>query len=145
MNIYTYVANSNPSMAKAICHKYGYKISGVQSKDDLGVCLEQLVAKEGESALVDIVNNHPDRDLIVEITDKQKPVVQENSLGFYGNVSYQMREQKRQYADFMNFMGDEMKTKETQSVNNTNMVAQTNTFLLASAFLLGVAIISRKI
>ena len=145
MNIYTYVANSNPSMAKAICLQYGYKISGVQNKDDLGVCLEQLVEKEGESALVDIVNNHPDRDLIVEITDKQKPVVQENSLGFYGNESYQMREQKRQYADFMNFMGDEMKTKETQSVNNTNMVAQTNTFLLASAFLLGVAIISRKI
>lgn len=143
MNIYTYVANSNPSMAKAICHKYGYKISGVQNKDDLGVCLEQLVAKEGEIALVDIVNNHPDKDLILEITDKQKPVVKENSLGFYGNEQYQMREHQRQYADFMNFMGDEMKSKETHSATN-NMMAQTNTFLLASAFLLGVAIISRK-
>lgn len=143
MNIYTYVANSNPSMAKAICHKYGYKISGVQSKDDLGVCLEQLVAKEGEIALVDIVNNHPDKDLIIEITDKQKPVVKESSLGFYGQEQYQMREQKRQYADFMNFMGEENKVKETQSVSN-NIMAQTNTFLLASAFLLGVAIISRK-
>ena len=143
MNIYTYVANSNPSMAKAICHKYGYKISGVQSKDDLGVCLEQLVAKEGEIALVDIVNNHPDKDLIIEITDKQKPVVKENSVGFYGNEQYQMREHQRQYADFMNFMGDEMKSKETHNATN-NMMAQTNTFLLASAFLLGVAIISRK-
>ena len=143
MNIYTYVANSNPSMAKAICHKYGYKISGVQSKDDLGVCLEQLVAKEGEVALVDIVNNHPDKDLIIEITDKQKPVVKESSIGFYGQEQYQMREQKRQYADFMNFMGEENKVKETQSVSN-NIMAQTNTFLLASAFLLGVAIISRK-
>lgn len=143
MNIYTYVANSNPSMAKAICHKYGYKISGVQSKDDLGVCLEQLVAKEGEVALVDIVNNHPDKDLIIEITDKQKPVVKESSLGFYGSEQYQLREQKRQYADFMNFMGEENKVKETQSVSN-NIMAQTNTFLLASAFLLGVAIISRK-
>lgn len=143
MNIYTYVANSNPSMAKAICHKYGYKISGVQSKDDLGVCLEQLVAKEGEIALVDIVNNHPDKDLIIEITDKQKPVVKESSIGFYGQEQYQMREQKRQYADFMNFMGEENKVKETQSVSN-NIMAQTNTFLLASAFLLGVAIISRK-
>jgi hypothetical protein len=130
-------------MAKAICHKYGYKISGVQSKDDLGVCLEQLVAKEGEIALVDIVNNHPDKDLIIEITEKQKPSVIENSIGFYGNEAYQMREQKRQYADFMNFMGEENKTKEIQSSNN-NMMAQTNTFLLASAFLLGVAIISRK-
>jgi hypothetical protein len=40
-------------------------------------------------------------------------------------------------------MGEENKTKEIQSSNN-NMMAQTNTFLLASAFLLGVAIISRK-
>lgn len=144
MNIYTYVANSNPSMAKAICHKYGYKISGVQNKDDLGVCLEQLVAKEGEIALIDIVNNHPDKDLILEITDKQKPVVKETSLSFNGDEKYRIQEHKRQYADFMNFMGDEIKIKETQNVSN-NIMAQTNTFLLASAFLLGVAIISRKI
>jgi len=143
MNIYTYVANSNPSMAKAICHKYGYKISGVQSKDDLGVCLEQLVAKEGEIALVDIVNNHPDKDLIIEITERNKPTPQENSLSYSGNQNYQIRENNRQYADFMNFMGEEIKSKETHSVSNT-IASQTNTFLLASAFLLGVAIISRK-
>lgn len=144
MNIYTYVANSNPSMAKAICHKYGYKISGVQSKDDLGLCLEQLVAKEGETALIDIVNNHPDKDLIVEITEKNKPVVQENTMQLVGSSNYQSLQQQRQYADFMNFMGEDIKTKESHSVTN-NIAAQTNTFLLASAFLLGVAIISRKL
>jgi hypothetical protein len=59
-------------MAKAICHKYGYKISGVQSKNDLGLVLEQLVAKEGEPALKDIVHNHPDRDIIIEFEGKDK-------------------------------------------------------------------------
>jgi hypothetical protein len=46
-------------------------------------------------------------------------------------------ERNLSYADFMNYIGEE-------KVQRTNSVSQTNTFLLASAFLLGVAIITSK-
>ncbi len=147
MNLYCYVANNNPSMAKAICHKYGYKISGVQTKDDLGVVLEQLVAKEGEPALKDIVHNHPDRDIIIEFEGKDKA---ESSLSFNGvsNCPRCARSGescvcKKQYANYVNYIGEDNQV-QTKQTTNASLVSQTNTFLLASAFLLGVAIISRK-
>lgn len=128
--MYGYVAENDPNMARAICHKYGYRIQGVQTKADLGVVLEQLVAKEGESALRDIVKNHPDRDLIVEVEtggDIETPIKKLPSES----------ERSVTYADFMNYIGEEKGQR-------TNTVSQTNTFLLASAFLLGVAIITAK-
>lgn len=128
--MYGYVAQNDPNMARAICHKYGYRIQGVQSKADLGLVLEQLVAKEGESALRDIVKNHPDRDLIVEVEtggSEDTPIRKLPSES----------ERSVTYADFMNYIGEDKGQR-------TNTVSQTNTFLLASAFLLGVAIITSK-
>ena len=142
MNIYTYVAQCNPSMAKAICHKYGYKLTGVQSKSDLGVCLEQLVAKEGESALHDIVNNHPDRDLIIEMSGVQpKHLNMEgfaNHTGGGCNCGCNNKTHKK-YDEFVNYIGEESIAR-VHSVNN-----QTNSFILASAFLLGAAILAKKL
>jgi hypothetical protein len=128
--MYGYVAENDPNMARAICHKYGYRIQGVQTKADLGVVLEQLVAKEGESALRDIVKNHPDRDLIVEIETAGSENIPIRQLPSESERSVT-------YADFMNYIGEE-------KGNRSNSVSQTNTFLLASAFLLGVAIITSK-
>lgn len=142
MNIYTYVAESNPSMAKAICHKYGYKLSGVQSKKDLGVCLEQLVAKEGEPALQDVVNNHPDKDLIIEMNQS------EVKLGMDGMVSTKRKScgcncscncGKSKYDDFVNYIGEETHSRNINSINQTNSV------IIASAFLLGAAILAKKL
>jgi hypothetical protein len=147
MNLYTYVANNNPSMAKAICHKYGYKISGVQTKDDLGVVLEQLVSKEGEPALKDIVLNHPDREIIIEFENRDKS---ESNLNFQASPNCPRCGRsatsclcQKQYGSYANYIGEENNTIETKA-SNSSLVSQTNTFLLASAFLLGVAIISRK-
>lgn len=140
-------------MAKAICHKYGYKISGVQSKDDLGVCLEQLVAKEGESALKDIIVNHPDREIIIEFNERDK---NDSTLNYCGTPhpntncprcgrTPQSCICKQQYSNYVNYIGEEKDVNVKQNSNpNINLVSQTNTFLLATAFLLGVAIISRK-
>ena len=143
MNTYTYIAESNPSMAKAICHKYGYKIQGVQTKKDLGVCLEQLVAKEGEPALYDVINNHPDKDLILEMYPK------ESKLGADGIVAVSTGggcrcgcvgtcQNRNRYSEYMNFIGEE--SVRASSVNN-----QTNAFIMASALLLGAAILAKKL
>jgi hypothetical protein len=135
-------------MAKAICHKYGYKISGVQTKDDLGVVLEQLVSKEGEPALKDIVLNHPDREIIIEFENRDKGETNLNHCGEKHTCprcgrSVESCLCKKQYANYVNYIGEDREMQPKQPIN-ASLVSQTNTFLLASAFLLGVAIISRK-
>lgn len=130
--MYGYVAENDPYKAKAICHKYGYKMQGVNSKSDLGLLLEQLVAKEGEPALRDIVLNHPDRELIVEMEMSNS----DSSIRALPSTTVSER-REISYADFVNYIGEE-------KASRNNSVSQTNTFLLATAFILGVAIITSK-
>ncbi len=67
MNAFHYIAESNPYAAKAICSSLGYKISNVHNEEDLGDCLRKIVAKEGESALKVVMEQHPDKDVILEL------------------------------------------------------------------------------
>lgn len=140
MDLYGYIADNNPYMAKSICHKYGYKISGVNTKSDLGVCLRQLVAKEGEPALKDIVDNHPDKQLILELETADGNY--KNACGGHHGCNCGCgggsKTKELTYSDFMNFIGEEKNQRKSYE-------SQGNTFLLASAFLLGVAIISTNL
>jgi hypothetical protein len=65
MNIYEYIATSNPQVAQGLISRYGYQAQA-ETTQDLGDCLEQLVAQEGEPAMRDIAAIHPDKDLILE-------------------------------------------------------------------------------
>lgn len=72
MNVYNYIAESNPYFAKGICQKYGYQTTNIRSKSDLGQCLKLLVQKHGEGAFQDIMQSHPDKDLILEMFAKKE-------------------------------------------------------------------------
>lgn len=141
MNMYQYVAVSNPSMAKAICHKYGYQLSNVKNPKDLGVCLEQLVNQEGESALKDIILNHPDRELIIEMCGKE-------SVGFMGadgsnskscncGCGGSCKQAAGAYAGYVNFTGK-------QDENVGRIASSSNNAIIAAAFLLGIALLATK-
>jgi len=135
MNLYEYVAINCPNTARAICHKYGYEIVNVKTAKDLGVCLKKVVAKEGEPALKDIVVNHPDKDLIIEICKN------ENFVGVDGSYSNQQEcECKKCRSGNIEFYTGETAIKQSMASQS-----QTNTYLIASAFLLGIAIISTKL
>ena len=73
MDAYTYIAVNNPSFAKSICHKYGYNVASVRTSADLGKCLKQLVAAEGQPAFEDIMSQHPDREVLIELEKKNNP------------------------------------------------------------------------
>lgn len=73
VNIFEYIAQSDPYAAKAICGKYGYELQNVQSNSDLAVCLSQLVAEVGEPAMRDILSQHPDKDVILEAFSSGSP------------------------------------------------------------------------
>lgn len=130
MNVYQYISQTNPYVAKAICHNFGYKLSNVNDNKDLGVCLEQVVSNEGEDALRQIMANHPDKDLLLELFAKQEYV---NMTG-NEQVSCSCKHMER----YANFDGAASEVRESRTSS------QANTFLMASALILAVAIISKN-
>lgn len=139
MNIYTYLAESNPNMAKAICHKYGYQVTNVRTSRDLGVCLEKLVSEEGEEPFKDIVRNHPDKEVILEVCAENyvKKVPSEPFMNATGNHNGCDCPNCRRHNEFVNYSGSE----ESQNKSNFS-TAQANVFIMASALILAVAIVA---
>ena len=115
MDIFDYVAQSNPSSAMSVCRNYGYRLQG--GREGLSHGLRQLVSKEGESAMRDILNAHPDKELFIEVYGQRVP-------------QYQPPIQQ----GYFNAIGDGVTSSD-------KLVNQTNIFLMASALLLATAII----
>jgi hypothetical protein len=138
MNLYSYIAFNNPHAAKAICHKFGYRVANVKSKDDLAECLRSLVATEGEPALKALLENHPDKDIILEVYGSPKI---DQFLGADGMDSRNLGSscgcgkncQCKSRDNYMN-----------ADASQTRLATQTNVIILAAALFLAVAIISKK-
>ena len=122
MDVYRYVGDSNPFLARSIVESFGY----VCQKRDMGSNLKELVAKEGEPALMKIMENHPDKDIILELFSEKTEPMSKKSCNCNDNYSQ---------LQYLNAAGNSEATKYG---------LQTNTFLLASALILAVAIISKK-
>lgn len=124
MNVYDYVASSNPSESRNIITSFGYKIKG----SNMGQNLKQLVALEGEPALKMVMESHPDKEVILEMfqtesKEKECEVCKERDL----------------FDRFLNATGGESKVSEAKkSENNFNVV------FLAGAMLISFAILSTK-
>lgn len=131
MDLYTYVAGSNPYQAKSLLHKYGYSATNVKDTKDLGVCLKKLVVNEGEKAFHDVLDCHPDKGVILEVFQKDAPKQGENN-NLIGDCSC-----NRKREQYMNATGD----ADTRSTNGTQ---QTSVFILAAALLLAAAIIVKN-
>jgi hypothetical protein len=138
MNIYNYVAHNNPIVAKAICTKFGYRVSNVNSKDDLGECLRQVVASEGEPALKEIVKNHPDKEIILEYFSNDQFAAMDGTGGNYkttNECSCQKKCECQKRETYANADG---------SNQSKSLTAQTNVILVAASLFLAVAIIYRN-
>lgn len=131
MNIYTYISSCNPYQAKAILHKYGYSTTNVKDSKDLGDCLKKLVGKEGECALNDIIDSHPDKGIIIEKYCSEKSL--NKNIEFVGNENR-----------FMNLDGTTSTTPTSTIYPVSQSVKETNVFILAAALLLAAAIIVKK-
>lgn len=132
MDIYTYVASCNPYQAKAILHKYGYSTQGVRDKSDLGVCLKSLVAYEGEDAFNDILESHPDKNVLIEKYQQENKKEDKN---FAGGCGCGCGGRCKGDMAYSNFMGMEQMSKSSREVS---------AYILAGAMLLAAAIIVKK-
>lgn len=126
MDLYTYTATNNPHLAKSLLHKFGYSANNVKTNEDLGICLRQLVSREGESAFFDILENHPDKGVILEMYNSQN---KESNKKDSNSCSCCQK-------NFMNFSGQENKP--------STISKETSVYILASALILAAAIISKK-
>jgi hypothetical protein len=123
MRVYTYIVESNPNQAYEVCKKYGF--FNIENEEQMADCLETIVAQEGESAFKEVMELHPDKDVLVELfTKKEEP------------APVKVEEPKQVSAD-----GSNMNATGTQP---SHLVNQTNTYILVAALIISVAIISMK-
>lgn len=125
MDVYKYVAESNPMVAQGIIESFGYEHANTP---DMG--LSQIVARVGEPALKKIMENHPDKDIILEMFS-------ENATTKCGCGCGNKRNE-----GFLNADGNFAKEKESTS---SSMIAQqTNAMILVSALFIFTALMIKK-
>lgn len=133
MNIYEYIARSNPQGARMVIQQFGYRITDNRK---MGDNLRMLVAQEGEPALREIAKLHPDRDLILEVFNEPKEEKScscknksENFLGADATLSSAVLANNQQL---------------NQASDSTKLAMQTNTMLFLATSLIIVAFIVKK-
>jgi hypothetical protein len=123
MNVYLYIAQSNPDAANEVCKKYGY--FEIENLDELSYCLQTIVAQNGESSLQEVLAMHPDKEVLLEIFDKKKdePIVEAITAPAISDCSCNTSK--------MNADGVPSST-----------VNQTNTYIIVGALIVSFAIIA---
>jgi hypothetical protein len=140
MNVYLYIAENNPDGAYEICKKYGY--FNINSIEELADALKSIVAENGQEPLEEILNIHPEKEVILEIFDKKK-VIDEKPLEdiiqkiFDKNKPVQMEKQD------CGCMKSADATTTIQAPPSA-VVNQTNTYILVGALIVSIAILSMK-
>jgi hypothetical protein len=127
VNIYTYTAASNPYLVKCLAHKYGYTFDSTQS---LGSVLQQLVAMEGEPALMEIIENNPDKELFFDYFKKKYPVEES-------------KKESNPILDFMNFTGTQQAMN--MAAENKKVTDNTSVMVLAGAVIIAIAILTTNL
>jgi len=142
MNVFKYVAESNPNGAVQIINSFGYD---VRNTSDLGKSLSELVAEVGEPAFTKVMDNHPDKDVILELYATEK--TEDKGEKTCGCDSCKNRSRNDEHLQYLNATGtgkfaDE---KSSSSTTNTHLLAnQTNVILVVSALFIATALILKN-
>jgi hypothetical protein len=135
MNVYLYIAENNPDASYEVCKKYGY--FNIQSIEELATALQSIVAENGQDSLEEILEIHPDKEVILEVFKKkvdEKPIEEVLQSIFDKNKPV---EKEKDCSCMKNADG-------SASNASPNVVGQTNTFILVGALIVSIAIISMK-
>ena len=128
--VYYYIADSKPDEAvNLLTSKYNYHVDSDYTIDEIALALQDIVNSDGETALRDVMNIHPDKMVILELNSTDKSSADNSSNGTVSMPSipslhsYQSRDS---YKYDRGFLG-----------SPTNI-------LIGAALILGVIAISRK-
>ena len=129
MSVYQYVADNDPRGAEMIINSFGYEVT---DRTNLGQSLTELVSQIGEPALKKVMENHPDKEIILEMFGNES-----NDKKSCGCKSCTSNHEK-----YLNATGDTTNNPPTKS---QDVIAnQTNVILLVSALFISVALIYKN-
>ena len=137
MNVYLYIAENNPDAAYEICKKYGY--FNINSMEELADALKSIVAEQGQDSLEEILNIHPEKEVILEIFDKKKEI----DTKPIEEVIQLMFDKNKPIEKDCGCMKSADATTSTPSAPSP-VVNQTNTYILVGALIVSIAILSMK-
>lgn len=140
MNVYQYIAENNPDAAYEICKKYGY--FDVQSIEELGNNLQAIVAEQGEDAFQEVLDIHPEKDVILELFNKKK-VEEKPDLEFLVKKIVQQDREMERNRD-CSCMKNADGASNVVATAPSPIVNQTNTYILVGALIVSIAILSMK-
>jgi len=138
MNVYLYIAENNPDAAYEICKKYGY--FNINSMEELADALKSIVAENGQDSLEEILNIHPEKEVILEIFDKKK-VIDTKPIE---EVIQLMFDKNKPIEKDCGCMKNADATPTIAQPAPSTIVNQTNTYILVGALIVSIAIISMK-
>jgi hypothetical protein len=142
MNVFKYVAESNPNGAIQIINSFGYEVT---SKSDLGRSLSELVSEVGEPALMKVMDNHPDKDVILELYASEN--AKDKSDKACGCDSCMNKQRMNEHLNYLNATGSGafVDEKSANSSTNTHLLAnQTNVILVVASLFIATALILKK-
>ena len=142
MNVYLYIAENNPDEAYEICKKYGY--FNVQSIEELAICLQDIVSENGQDSLQQILEIHPEKDVILELFEKKKVEEQPNVEELVTKILRQDRQMEREMRRDRDCSCMKSADATVTAVPQSNIVNQTNTYILVGALIVSIAILSMK-
>jgi hypothetical protein len=120
MNVYQYIAETNPNEANSICERNG--LTDAMDTQTIAFYLENIVAQNGEESFNEILSLHPDKEVILECFGKPiEPIVEQKIT--------EVEPQKMMNAD---------------GSKDPNVSQHTNMYILIGAVVVSLAIISLK-
>lgn len=131
MNVYQYIAESNPDASYELCNQYG--VYDIQSFNELSSGLMGIVAQDGEDGFKKVMDLHPDKEVVLElfqvVSEPPKPEpapVVVKDCGCDGS------------SNMMNANG----LTNTINAVNSGLAMNTNTIILISALIVSISIIA---
>ncbi len=129
MDVYKYISENPQSNQKAIdlCLKKGYEPT---SDEHLADCLSDYVSSNGNSALMELMKIHPDKEILVN---------------YYSRPISESERRLDRVVTYANSSGDTSTNTNTAAATaNDHTALMTNIIIITSAILIGFAIISKN-
>ena len=141
MNLYLYIAENNPDAAYEICKKYGY--FNINSIEELSNALQSIVVEHGQDSLKEILEIHPEKEVILEIFEDKKKVNEAPIEEVLQKIFDKNKPVEKEKSDCSCMKNADGAVSDT-TVATSAAVNQTNTYILVGALIVSLAIISMK-
>lgn len=127
MTVYQYIAEANPDAAYEVCKKHGY--FDVKNLDELSLSLQQIIAQGGEPAFEQVMQLHPDAEVIIELYKNKSTL----------NNPVMVEVEKKEPCACSKKSADGV---SGITMSPTPIVSQTNLYILVGALMVTFAVIS---